>query len=530
VKEAVREDAQRHAALVRAFRLIYEIQAAMPGAVDELAELAGSAVRLGWDEVVRAALFGEVVTAWFTGKGDQSAAIAALMARSVRDEDPTMLALALAVRADRTVANDDPTAVATAEDDLAKAVVLLELGRGGPLERISGHTACGMALVNRWQFELGEEQYRTALEIGRNEAPGTVDFLLAPVAFNLAEAQVSWACVLRQLGDTAAVSARLRAWKAALRQAAAFQMPEIWRAELGALGLLLAAVARRDSAAEARRRLKHLSGADAEGSRAARLLRLAAALADHDAARPGAGVALETALSGIDPTLHPQAYDLALLMQAQSESSGGAQSALRYARRHATLHWATRLAAQAAMRARISAERLASEHQVLSQHVRLDDLTGIGNRRALEQYLIELEQRSVGTVALMMADLNSFKAVNDRYGHLAGDAVLVAIARILQANIRDSDLAVRLGGDEFAVVLAGVSEQNAFARVAEILRKLGRRSFDDVIPGLKVSLSAGIAVGAPGRFADIRARADAALYRAKAGGGRRLTNSRLVGP
>jgi diguanylate cyclase (GGDEF)-like protein len=283
-----------------------------------------------------------------------------------------------------------------------------------------------------------------------------------------------------------------------------------------------------DVGEEARRRLERLRDRGEEGLRAACHLMLAVALSDAQAGRPGALSRAEAAARRIDPHISPQVYDLALYIAAEMESGGGAEAGLRYGRRQLEQHWASRLASLDAMRARIQAERLSAEREILSRHARTDDLTGVGNRRALEQYLADVERLGVDTVALILLDVNSFKEVNDRHGHLAGDAVLMRIGNILARSIRSSDLAVRLGGDEFAVVLAHADLDGAFARAVDVLDQLDRQDFEDVGSGLRVTLSAGVAAGPPARITELRAEADGALYRAKAGEGRCVRQSRVA--
>ena len=121
-----------------------------------------------------------------------------------------------------------------------------------------------------------------------------------------------------------------------------------------------------------------------------------------------------------------------------------------------------------------------------------------------------------------MIDLDNFKEFNDREGHPAGDVLLTAIARVVRAAARDTDLVARYGGDEFAVVSPGTSPDDALPFVERIREAIAAHCFG--LPGLPaaggVTLSAGVA-GYPGDAGDpeglVRA-ADAALYRAKAAG------------
>ena len=158
---------------------------------------------------------------------------------------------------------------------------------------------------------------------------------------------------------------------------------------------------------------------------------------------------------------------------------------------------------------------------VLTSRATRDPLTGLPNRAAFDEAL-EHELAGLGRAAapaLLLIDLDRFKAVNDTDGHLAGDAVLVAVADVLRAHVRPSDVACRLGGDEFAVVLPRTSAARALT-VARRLITASRKA-----PGLssanaRVTFSIGVGwLAAPEGPADLVAMADSALYGVKATGG-----------
>jgi diguanylate cyclase (GGDEF)-like protein len=150
-----------------------------------------------------------------------------------------------------------------------------------------------------------------------------------------------------------------------------------------------------------------------------------------------------------------------------------------------------------------------------------DPLTGCPNRRAF------LDRLSAGIAAagrgaqsvVCLIDLDGFKAVNDREGHAAGDAVLRAVSAALTGAVRGTDSVARLGGDEFAV-LAEVSA----AFPAEALAERLRSAVAAVGAGAGVTASVGVALIHPDDDADLLLhRADAAMYRAKTAGGDRVT-------
>ncbi|MCW2995173.1 MAG: hypothetical protein JWQ18_2668 [Conexibacter sp.] len=149
----------------------------------------------------------------------------------------------------------------------------------------------------------------------------------------------------------------------------------------------------------------------------------------------------------------------------------------------------------------------------------LDGLTGMLNRTALAARTDEIEHQSAiagHSVAVIVADVDHFKAVNDSHGHGVGDHVLRDLAGVLRKELRAFDLAYRVGGEEFAVIMPGADEQ-AGTELAERLRVAVAA---EPIAGLAVTMSFGVASGAPGAFAwdDAYARADAALYGAKQDG------------
>ena len=167
----------------------------------------------------------------------------------------------------------------------------------------------------------------------------------------------------------------------------------------------------------------------------------------------------------------------------------------------------------------ISARKRAERRLVqLALH---DALTGLPNRANFEQHVEDAFARRLvpGSLALMMLDLDKFKAVNDSLGHAAGDALLVAFAKRLRAALRDSDLVARLGGDEFTVI-AGTMKgpKDAIAVAGKVLAAM-REPFDIDGHALPVTTSIGIALYRDGDTPQtLMKRADVALYEAKGAG------------
>ena len=150
-----------------------------------------------------------------------------------------------------------------------------------------------------------------------------------------------------------------------------------------------------------------------------------------------------------------------------------------------------------------------------------DPLTGLLNRAGFEQYLERaLIEGSGPSLALLYIDLDHFKPINDQYGHPVGDQALQRVAQRLCKAVRPTDGVARLGGDEFAIVLSGVNDRANANAVAEKLISSIMNPFD--VGGIELAVSASVgvafAVNPAGGWADLVARADANLYKAKAAG------------
>ncbi len=187
-----------------------------------------------------------------------------------------------------------------------------------------------------------------------------------------------------------------------------------------------------------------------------------------------------------------------------------------YSHRHLSL--LEQLASQIAMP--IENSRLYAKAE---QEARIDELTGLLNRRSIDELIaseISRHSRYGGVFSLIILDLDSFKAYNDNYGHLAGDKLLRQISSIMKRAIRGADQAFRYGGDEFAIILPQTTIEAAY-QVAERVRK---RVASEVKGGyIPVTASLGLAswpadgIGAN----EVIAAADTALYHAKRSGGNR---------
>jgi len=165
--------------------------------------------------------------------------------------------------------------------------------------------------------------------------------------------------------------------------------------------------------------------------------------------------------------------------------------------------------------------------EVLRTQAYRDALTGIPNRRALNEVagalLAESAHEARGHV-LMMADLDHFKAINDRHGHPFGDQVLATVAALLQALVPPTALVVRMGGEEFALLCPDLGREAALALAASIRQEVAALALESRGESVVVTISIGVAVHSSDTqdFSTWLRAADAALYRAKAAGRNRV--------
>ncbi len=167
------------------------------------------------------------------------------------------------------------------------------------------------------------------------------------------------------------------------------------------------------------------------------------------------------------------------------------------------------------------------ELERLQTDANIDFLTKIPNRRTFDKRLAEEMSRAKryeGIFAMIVVDVDHFKCVNDRYGHLAGDRILRAIAQLLDENKRESDFLARFGGEEFVLLLPETSTEQAIILAENIRKKLERSKFRFEKKVIRVTISAGVGEIVPknDKPVSLFARVDAALYRAKEGGRNRV--------
>lgn len=221
-----------------------------------------------------------------------------------------------------------------------------------------------------------------------------------------------------------------------------------------------------------------------------------------------------------EPTLHISlAREHALLLHS---TEGPADALGDYARDLETELWTMRQARLSTLVTRLENERLNHQHDAIRLQALQDPLTGLSNRRALDGRLEHLlTSRDAQPLAVALVDLDGFKDVNDRCSHADGDDVLRTIASTLRDTLRTDDFVSRYGGDEFVVLLPGAPLTSAEAALQRTVRAAHR------LPGhlsRGVTLSIGVVEMRPHESAaQVLARADAAMYRAKRDGGNRVS-------
>ena len=121
-------------------------------------------------------------------------------------------------------------------------------------------------------------------------------------------------------------------------------------------------------------------------------------------------------------------------------------------------------------------------------------------------------------MACVIADIDSFKEINDTFGHEIGDAVLRRVGQLLSSRMRHGQLTIRYGGDEFVVVLAGVDSAGAYGFAERMRQAISGLDWNNVAPGLHVTVSLGVACGPAKDWQTALTAADERLLTAKRGG------------
>lgn len=174
----------------------------------------------------------------------------------------------------------------------------------------------------------------------------------------------------------------------------------------------------------------------------------------------------------------------------------------------------------------IKTRELKQQATNFERQARIDQLTGLANRRAFDEWLAEEFRRSKSDdrpLSLVIMDLDHFKKINDEYSHLIGDEVMRMVADVLRKHVRTGDQAARWGGEEFTLTFGGINGEQA-ARISERIREsIETTDFGRLAPGLGLTASFGVSdSGQAGNYEDLLRQADQALFKAKAEGRNRV--------
>ena len=159
-------------------------------------------------------------------------------------------------------------------------------------------------------------------------------------------------------------------------------------------------------------------------------------------------------------------------------------------------------------------------NNTLKDLVNKDGLTSVFNHRyfqeALKREFIRAQRYDI-PFAVVFIDLDDFKAINDTYGHLVGDTVLVSVAELIIKNVRETDLVARYGGEEFILLLPETDQEGAVACAENIRKNVATMNICDLKEPLNITISAGVALYDEDcqSAQDVVREADAALYQAK---------------
>jgi diguanylate cyclase (GGDEF)-like protein len=167
---------------------------------------------------------------------------------------------------------------------------------------------------------------------------------------------------------------------------------------------------------------------------------------------------------------------------------------------------------------------LKNANETIEKLARIDGLTGLANRRILEETLPREAARANRlneSLSVIFVDVDHFKPINDEFGHDAGDQVLAQLGNIFKSQLRSYDLAARFGGDEFVLLLPGTTRDGAIVIAERIRAGVGTLAFPEYPRQVTVSIGiAALGIGETGE--ELVAHADEALYRAKGKGGNRF--------
>jgi diguanylate cyclase (GGDEF)-like protein len=418
--------------------------------------------------------------------------------------------------------------------DLARAEAELQRCEDVPL-RCWAHTGLGHTYLELRLYELAQPHLEQALAIGAS--PLSVEEAEVRNLMRLFDLHFRWADELERVqpreGPDPAVEGH-RAHSHEYAEQALARARESGEPSLVATCLAMELTSRASQAAQAslpelEDAFANRSSPDHHGGRAVVGGALARALWSLDRREEALAVAVEAAdcsVTASDWQVGASAQWLVVEMEAQS-GVPGATSGRAYAGLLSRVLWQQRLSTLQGAQAALQVERLHRDKELAQREASEDPLTGVANRRALDDALrslqagpgvnpLEPQVSADSPVSLLMLDLDDFKGINDTYGHVAGDDVLRSVAMAMRGVARTDDLVARLGGDEF-VVLARGADHEAGAHLAQRLTD----AISALVVGTRagaVSLRASVGVRTATSEAELGSlldAADAAMYEVK---------------
>lgn len=527
------------AARIAVYEALEHVQS-LPDPVDHTRRFEGwarQAADAGWPDVRVQVLHNLLVNELLAGAPHEAlrARADALLDAAFDTGDEVFVARALSGRLSYLGISDPDSLGEDRPSDLARAVAMLDdVAESDPdslgwraAELAASYNECGQSYHCLALWELEEEMYSRAVEsfdLVRDDAIRPVlAFTRRVVVVNRVEAAAAMACGLLDVGraEQARVVAAAR-YRPRPEEIADLQ--PTWRTDLRAVERLLDALAAGPDGDPSLRGVPEelweaLGASTWQGYRGCLLL--AAAVSAHLAGDDVEAAAYaERSIDHFDvykPSFRTLAYHLASLADGDSPAA-------RWAGHLSELRWESRLQVLAAARARLAAERVVRHGDRLRRQALVDELTGVANRHAFTQRLPGLRTLGAGRrLGVVLLDVDEFKAVNDVHGHAVGDEVLRVLGRLLGDAIRPSDLAVRLGGDEFALFLVSDGDRRLGTRVERLVEEIRAHDWERLAPGLRVTVSAGQAVGEAATVDTLMRVADEHLYRAKAEGRDRIS-------
>ncbi len=415
--------------------------------------------------------------------------------------------------------------------DLARAETELTLCDDVGL-RCWAHTGLGYAYLELRLYELGLPHMVCAQELNASPIP----LVQAPVIdlVNLAELHLRWADELERVfpeshGGEEVLTHRKeghvyaeRALAVALELGnpqfvATCRAMELCSRPRGAAGA---------SVDELREAYSVEDHPDYQGSRAVVGGALARALwtaGQRDEAVEVAREAAGHSLTASDWQVAASAQWLLVEMEAQNGVPGAA-AGRSYAGLLSQVLWRQRLSTLQGAQAALQVELLHRDNVVAHQAASEDSLTGVGNRRQLDDALRAVQSDAASgapdlPVSLLVVDLNEFKQINDTYGHVVGDEVLRAVAMAIRGVARSDDVVARLGGDEFVVLARGADEEAGLRLADRVTAAVDALRVGSRTGSISLQAAVGVATAPNGHdVTALLAEADAAMYAEKAAG------------